>query len=375
MAVRKLVSLTTLVALFMFVGCSDPKPPPPAEEYATESESIAALNSLMADAFSVVAGVSASPVGAAFTGLPCLVCDQGLYLAPHLIPGVFLLTYKVDEFGNPTDFSLATGTFSYDSATDTGHYDQLPPDALVLQWADQHGRPVEIKFSWGQITRVKTTYYGLDWGYIYSHLPPELDVPGRVELTVKHDDNTVVDLQLDQTWVNTQCGRLLEFDHVLAKGYFSSGVQRIDVRELLLDHTTDNRLVLSLDAAITSGTINLPLQAAFEVQAANVSRDPATCQLAGVEAPLNGRVELAAGSGQSNVALRFGWNALFEGNDLSKPTEVRFDAAQLLVGKKRVDILGAIGLAGLDPEPVLKFKDVASRSLSDFVGKLTIPSP
>jgi hypothetical protein len=389
MKARSVLLFAILMLAAILISCSnDPSnggggEPPPEPTLATVHETITAANNLMSDVVSIVAGFGSN----AFIqdpGVPtCSTFDCGLE-SPLLLmafPAVNAQFYELDEDYNPTNLRLATGTFTWD--VDAGSFDYTPAaNSLSFSWPHtETGDAMELRVDWQNVTQARTYDHEVEFFLLpspYGLVDIEMDVPGKALVSFKQGTTELMSLDVTQTLANTACGRLVEYRTVSASGFFSQGSQTVRLDSFDLDHSSDAALAISLAGSVSSGSLSVPFSASADLTAGAVTRDADSCQLNGVEGPLDGSVELWVGSPSTGLGLGFEWAVTFEDNDFMQPAEFTFEGARLGVGEKYVLITGTVEVDELTGALVaenllLTFLDRVEMPVLEFGELLTFP--
>lgn len=362
---RLVLSFAILGLAGLLIGCDNGAKPPPEATLATVNETVTAADTLMSDVVSLVAGFGSN----AFIqdpGVPtCSTfdCGVGSVLVSQTVPVINLQFYDIDENGSATNMRLATGTFIWD--IDAESFVHTPATAsLSFTWPHTGtGELMELHVNWQNIMRAGTH---------------DVDVPGGAQVSFKRGATELLSLDVTQTLANTSCGRLLEYRTVSASGFFNHGGQEVRLDSFKLDHSSDEALAISLVGSVSSGSLNLPFSASLDLTAGAVTRDATTCQLNGVEGPLNGSVELWVGSQSTGLGLGFEFGLTFVGNDVTQLGDITFEGAKLGVGQKHVLITGTVETDELTGALVgdnllLTFLDRVEMPVLEFGELLTFP--
>lgn len=387
--------LAAAVLAAVVVSCGGPNGSDgdtPAGGKATLEETVTGINALMADAVSVASGILSNSTVTDMGGFPdCFNCTMGSHVIAGFFPGIVLLVHEWSESseGEPVNLRIPTGTYTFNEATDDFDYDAEPSTALVFEW--QHrttGEDVVLRIDWDDVQKVRVyeqeiylpsaPYVPADLGSLPYYLTgEEIDVPGKITITARQGSQQIVDLNIEQTWAVTECGPLFEYRTVTASGQVRSGAQIIDLRSFEFDHSVDNRVAISLEGSVASGTLSLPFSFSADATAGSVGRSDANCQLDSVEGPFSGSFDVQAGATDSGVGVGFDWNMTFEENDLERLERVAFESAKLTIGRKTVDISGSLdsdAMSGYtDVDVSMTFADRTNMSIADFLMELTFP--
>lgn len=380
----RLVLLFALLGLGgLLIGCDNGAKPPPEETLATVNETVTAADSLMSDVVSIMAGFGSN----AFIqdpGVPtCSTFDCGLESPLMLMafPAVNAQFYELDADYNPTNLRLATGTYTWDVATESFERADAAT-SLSFSWPHtETGDTMELRVDWQNVTRARTYDHEVEFFLLpspYGLVDIDMDVPGGAQVSFKQGTTELMSLDVTQTLANTTCGRLVEYRTVSASGFFSQGGQTVRLDSFELDHSSDDALAISLAGSVSSGSLSVPFSASADLTAGAVTRDATSCQLNGVEGPLDGSVELWVGSQSTGLGLGFEWGVTFEGNDTSQPAEFTFGGARLGVGQKHALITGTVETDELTGAPMvenvlLTFLDRVEMPVLEFGELLTFP--
>lgn len=363
----------------------------PAGGQATLEETVTGLNALMADAVSVASGILSNSTVTEMGGFPdCMDCGMGSDVIMSFFPGIVVLAHEWSEADEPVNVRIPTGTYAFNEATDDFDYDAAPSSALVFEWPHRTtGEDVVLRIDWSDVQKVRVyeqeiylpsaPYVPANLGSLPYYLTgEEIDVPGKITITARQGSQQVANLNIEQTWAVTECGPLLEFRTVTASGQLRSGAQVIDLTSLEFDHSTDNRVAISLAGSVASGSLSIPFSFDADVTAGSVGRSETNCQLDSVEGPFNGSFDVRAGSTDSGIGLAFDWSMTFEENDLERPEGIEIESAKLTVGRKSVDISGSLDADAIygytdDIDVSMTFSDRSNMSIADFLMELTFP--
>lgn len=354
-------------------------------QLATVNETVTAANAIISDAVSLYSGFASNSTLERIGTSNCYDAAFDFEIAIFMFPAVNALFFEYDEHWVPVNWRLATGTIACDPDTGITSYLPQPTDALVMSWHTTEGDPVEARVEWQDVTTARTYDHRVDLpstgfylGFPTSYASPlgeVVPVPGSAVITLDYRGERLVEVNLEQTLAQTECGPLMEYRTLTASGTTKFGAQQVTLDKLHLDHATDNRLSLEIAGAVTSGSLSIPFAGSAEVTAAAVSRDASTCQLNDVEGPLAGSVDFSVGSAPG-LGLEFDWNVELSTGHQIEATAADVTNARLHVGTKYVEI-GDIttredGIFGVNSAP-LTFSDRSNLPIIEFVEMLTIP--
>lgn len=378
MKVRKFTLLAISAVALLLAACNtstDNGGGPSA--LATVDEAVTSTNGLVSDVVSVFSGFASNSTLSQIGTSTC-EADFDFELEFTAFPGVLAMFYDLDETWMPTNWRLATGTISCDPATGVSTYEAEPTDALVVQWpSEETGEQVEARITWSNLSKATTYDHDMNLGvgpYLWPQAE-EIDVPGTVGLTLDYSGQKLVDVSIQQTMAETQCGPLFEYRTLHATGNVTLGGQGAVLENLRLNHTVDNEISLELAGSVTSGSLQIPFAASANVEAGAAIRSELNCQLSGVEGPVSGSVDLQIGSQAAGLGLAFDFRAEFEDGDLDQLTVTD---ARLRVGQKYVEVdrlvTDADGMIGIDyTQAVLTFGNRTDVPIQEVFEMLTIP--
>lgn len=327
----------------------------PTLAYLTDVEAAERVQALKNDGVSIANGFADGALNAAVQGLPYSMDPSGIPNLEVVVAPVPHLVFWNEDF---TASTLATGTFEYDETTLNWTYTAQPTNELIARWrSESTGAPtMELRVVWGSLVSVaypEGTGDGLS-----------AQVPTGWSAVLRRNDVAIADLDAAFAFRSCDGVRMAEPTRLALTGFVGDGAARADVHELVLEAVGEDRVQLSADLDLQSGSLQLGVDASLTADF-TMERDAACWPTQPEAIELVGELRVA-GPGPL-VLVRGDVTATYVAELGSFDLVLR--DGRFLAGEKRVDLVATI--AADEPDPAsrvfLTFAGGVVRDVVDFV--------